>query len=245
MKTKQTFQAKLAFLPYAVGICMALPLSAGSISITNPSFETNIEIPGGYTTNATGWTSSSLTLASTFRPDSTQLSGGPQDGVNVLALEGADVYQVLTSFLTANTLYTLQIGVGSRSDGLFVTTYAVDLESSNGTVLASVKSPTPAPGKFVTANLTYSALATDPNLGQNLVIRLLNTDPNMTESQVLFDNVRLSGVSTGAPQAPEPSTILLGAAGLAILGYCRRIPLKLLCSKLRSGAPAGSSDIRN
>jgi hypothetical protein len=38
-------------------------------------------------------------------------------------------------------------------------------------------------------------------------------------SQVLYDNVRLSAVSTITAPAPEPSTFLLFGAGIAGLGY--------------------------
>jgi hypothetical protein len=208
------------YLTPLMGILLSLPLGAAAISVVNPSFETDVVSKGNYIgATATGWTGSTLTGFSTFDPDLSQLASGPQNGVNVLALQAGNVVQTLTSFLTANTLYTLQVGVGSRSDGPFISTYDVSLETANGSILADVNSPIPANGTFLTASLNFTALATDPNLGKNLVIRLTNTNPNSVGSQVLYDNVRLSGVSTIASPAPEPSTFLLLSAGAVGLGY--------------------------
>jgi hypothetical protein len=198
----------------------ALPLGATPITIVNPSFESDVVGSGGYLLyTAAGWTASSGAYYSTFDPAASQLASGPQDGVNVLAIEMGNLSQTLSTVLTANTLYTLQVGVGSRSDGFFIESYQFDLEAANGAVLASVTSPTPANGTFTTATLTFAALSGNPNLGQDLLIRLINTDPS-GNSQVQFDNVRLDGTPSGTSSTPEPSSLLLAAVGLAgFVGY--------------------------
>lgn len=222
MKTIQMMRHSTALGKAALGIAAALflglPLNAGIIPIVNASFETDVVGLGSYVVNAAGWTSSTLTGASTFHPDASQLSGGPQNGVNVLALEAGDVSQTLSATLTANTQYTLLVGVGSRSDTLPIVSYEADLVV-NGSVIAYTTSPLPTNGNFITATFTYSTASGDPNIGLPLSIWLRNDDINLTQSQVLFDNVRLSSVSTAPTGTPEPSSLVL-ALGVAAFGLC-------------------------
>lgn len=112
----------------------------------------------------------------------------------------------LASILTANTTYTLTIDIGNRNDvpaGGYVTQLfagATQLAIDNNTLTV----PT---GGWVTSTLTYTALPTDPLLGQSLKIQF----QAVSGVQVNYDNVRL--VST----VPEPSQALLIIAGLGVL----------------------------
>jgi hypothetical protein len=108
--------------------------------------------------------------------------------------------------------------VGSRSDGIPISSYVVSLETANGTVLGSANSPLPANGAFITATVNFTALAGNPNLGQSLLIRLTGNEGDFAH-QAQFDNVRLDGSAVGG--VPEPSAIALASLGLAALGIAR------------------------
>jgi hypothetical protein len=199
------------------GLLMAAstaPVCATSISVTNLSFEALSEVPDGFTlNNVPGWTGTPSNFFSTYRPTST-IPGGVPDGLNVAAVaNGGSIFQVLVDTLQANTLYTLNVGIGSRNDSLSLAGYAVSLEAG-GSVLASDSSQTPAPGTFATSTVTFLAASGNPHLGQALTIRLANT---ALSGQAQFDFVRLDATqqqTTGA--APEPGSWML--LGMGLLG---------------------------
>jgi hypothetical protein len=190
-------------------------LRANTIPITNFSFEADVLAPGAFDLgNVPGWTGSPSAFFSTFHPTATQFPGGVPDGVNVAAVQLGSIFQTLSATLTANTQYTLMVGVGQRAD-FPLGSYLITLEAG-GSVLALESSQTPSPGTFATSTISFLAAPGNPHLGQALTIRLAETG----NGQVDYDFVRLDGTSTAA--IPEPASATLIAAGFAALTLLRR-----------------------
>jgi len=209
-------------LRYGFGFLSILMVFAGagqaaSIAVVNSSFELPV-LPDGAVGAAAGWTAAGAAFA--HNPTATELPGGPPDGAQVLFLQGtANASQTLGAVLTAGTIYTLLVDVGSRADFNFIFGYQINLEDG-ATVLASANSPIPANGSFLTASIQYMALAGDPNLGQPLGIRLSNVPSG--SSTAFMDNVRLDASATGVPE-PGYAPLLPVLALAAITVYRRRI----------------------
>jgi hypothetical protein len=103
---------------------------------------------------------------------------------------------------TANTVYTLSIYIGDRNDAAF-TGYTFGLFVTNSTPLVQESDvATPADGTWVQRTLTYTATASDPNLGQQLMVRFGNTSSG---GQTVFDAITLDA-------SPVPDTEQLGIA---------------------------------
>lgn len=115
--------------------------------------------------------------------------------------------------LTANTKYTLTMSIGDRNDTSF-SGYVFGLFTASGTpIVQESNAVTPADGTWVTRTLTYTATASDPNLGQAIFVRYGNT----TLGQTVFD-----AVSLDATPVPEPSTSVLIAGVAAAIAARRR-----------------------
>jgi len=109
--------------------------------------------------------------------------------------------------LTANTVYTLTIYIGDRTDTTFAGySFGLFTPAGGGTPLVSETDVVaPSNGTWIQRTLTYTATAADPNLGQQLVIRFGNTQ---ALGQTIFDDISLDA----SPEAvPEPSTMLVPA----------------------------------
>jgi hypothetical protein len=120
----------------------------------------------------------------------------------------AGLSQTLSSSLSANTLYTLQVEVGNTG-GVFGTIddsgfpgYRVEF-LAGGTLLAvDDNTLNPTDGTFETSSLSFQTPLAPPNLGAPLEIRLINLNIG-PGNEVNFDNVRLEATSV-----PEPSSVL-------------------------------------
>ncbi|MBD2461191.1 PEP-CTERM sorting domain-containing protein [Oscillatoria sp. FACHB-1407] len=180
-----------------------------SLSILNPSFEDDVLGGDGSVDYVTGWQilSSSLWSVGTYRPGSGLYVAHVPDGVNVAYANSGSLFQRLTDSLAANTQYTLGVDVGSRPPYGFPG-YQIDLLAGE-TVIASVSSPVPEFGKFISTELVYTASESDPLLGQPLAIRLSSGG-----IQVNFDNVRLTALSL-APAIETAATEIMTEQAIA------------------------------
>jgi hypothetical protein len=127
----------LRFLSAATLLCTASLVQADTITILNPSFETDVLAcspgPGCATDDTlTDWTASTANPSGfsgggvafnnfgVYKPGTAEYPGGVPDGVNVAYLStnvyNVSISQVLGSDLIANDTYTLTGFVGIRKD---------------------------------------------------------------------------------------------------------------------------------
>lgn len=184
---------------------------ATPVSINNASFESQVLSDGAYVVGIAGWSNSS---GGVFNATAAQFPGGVPDGQNFAWLNGGSASQTLTANLTANSEYTLSVGVGERLDSSVsykFPGYSVSL-LAGGHVLATESSLNPPPGSFLTSTLHFTALSGNPYLGQSLAIQL-----TANGTQVEFDNVRLN-----VSPVPEPEIYGMMLMGLGMMGFVAR-----------------------
>lgn len=220
-------------LPFAVlTLACALPASASSLLINNPSFELPVLSPGTTGVGVVDWTSINAGgggfNTATYNPSGTAFiaGGSAPDGNNIAMISasnldaGAGITQTLTATLLANTTYTLTFDVIH----LITTTMDPYLGSlsANGVTLASDSSLAPALTDFALDTIVYNSGAAPAELGQALAITLqgtgCNSGPNCTGGTVGFDNVQLTAVptQTGVPEPGALAFVVIGLAALAL-----------------------------
>lgn len=236
-------------IAYIAAICASINIAvitktptanAASLSIANAGFEEPIIGEGDFTINVLpSWTlydPSNLTSASigsgepiygVYNPTADFYFNEAPEGNNVGYVyltfppgSGAvGISQTLTSLLTANTKYTLQVEIANIPPVNGFTTldgfpgYAVQLLAGGTLLTQDFNNLSITEGAFVTSNISYITSANNPNLGKPLEIRLLN----LLQSdgiEINFDNVKLD-----ATQIPESASILgitLGFLGASL-----------------------------
>lgn len=185
--------------------------TATPLAIANSGFEEPILLDGSYIGGLVpGWVPSSST-AGVFNPPASQFPGEAPEGQNTAYSQGAVLSQVLSDVLNANTVYTLQVAVGSPLTQSFPG-YSVQLRAG-GTVLAEDNSTlSPALGTFATSTVVFTALPSSLQLGQFIEITLSSRG-----AETDFDDVRLS--ATPLTAVPEPATLwLFGLGAIGFLG---------------------------
>lgn len=168
----------------------------------------------------------------TFFPD------GAPDGSDNVALLYANGYQggaefgieqTLSSTLTTNTRYTLQVEVGNIASGTSTVQpyqgfgffdlrgfpgYRIDLIAGNTVIASDMSTLSPGEGEFLTSEIVADIGASHSEAGQQLTIRLVNlnqqdiNDPAISGLEVDFDDVRLDASPVPLPGAAW----LLGSA---------------------------------
>lgn len=184
----------------AVGVCavaasisVAVPISGAStaIVIDNPGFEAALLADGAFQEgDVTGaWTASGI--QGEFNPVSYQISGEAYEGENVAFSNdvGGTIGQVLNEGLETAMRYTLSVQVGERKEGVPLghRPYEVQL-LAGGVILASTTGPVQVTDGWVQAEVSYDAVAGDPQIGTPLEIRLVNNGGQ----QLLWDDVQLT-----------------------------------------------------
>ena len=195
---------------------LALTASANAAVIVNPSFEVDDVGNGAYISTATGWdVVGSPTGTQDFDAESPTATDGEQHGFASFA--NASLSQLTPYIITAGETYTLTVDVGQVTNfsgsqatiSLFGSTAGIGtaLTNINGTAESVV-----APGSgayLINQTVSYTAVAGDAFVGQQIGIALVNT----AGTQTLYDNVRLDIVAV-----PEPSSAaLLGLGGFALI----------------------------
>jgi hypothetical protein len=184
---------------YNLGLECTAAGSGDPVAIVNASFEAEVLADAEYVFAIPGWSFEAGDDVGTFDPHAGAYPGGAPDGENVAFIGagcfGCVIEQTLSASLLPDTVYTLEVEVGRRSDIAgqslgFLVGLAVE-----STGVASVGAPMPAPGTFETARLTYVSPSAGAIIGQPLRIQLgAVTGPNV---QFNFDAVRLLAAPLG------------------------------------------------
>jgi hypothetical protein len=180
----------------SVALASLGPLSAVArgdlLPIVNQGFEDQVVTDGDFIRGTlTGW--SALGDSGVFNPTTASLPSQPSEGVNVAFIggtfAGGPIRQTLATVLTAGS-YALRIDVGDRLDTSFAG-YSIGLFAGDALLAQDNNSMTPSNGTFVTSLTTFTALASDVNLGQPLAIKISASNDG-SGFQTLFDDVRLA-----------------------------------------------------
>ena len=215
-------------------------LSAATLAVSNPSFETPATPDDSFIVSDSagpdGWSlyNSVPHIYRTFgvlNPNGTPLFNEPVPhgsnvGVTFLLETGvaeAGLEQTLADTLQPNTQYLLSVAVGNLADppGSDMIDfngfpgYRIELTAGGVMIAQDNNSLTPAEGEFLTSVILYTTGANPARMYEPLGIRLVNL--NGPGVEVNFDDVRLTAV-------PEPSAYAaaLGGAALAFAVANRR-----------------------
>jgi hypothetical protein len=166
------------------------------------------------------------------------------DGNQVAYANGAAFFQLLPVTIQADTIYTLTYYAGMRQDAGAPDGYAENqgfyAELSGGssydtrtpfvrsvafkpghdfgvTNLNASQSAMPTYGQWIQITLSYTFGASDPLIGQNLIIAF-----GSGGLMANFDMVTLDASSSLPTSTPEPSSYALMAAGLSALAFRHR-----------------------
>jgi hypothetical protein len=166
-------------------------VSGDEIPIINHGFEDQVVVDGDFIRGPlAGWSNSGD--SGVFNPATTSLPGQASEGVNVGfiggSFAGGPISQTLSTVLTAGS-YELRIDVGDRLDTAFAG-YAIEL-LAGGAVLTQDNDTVTPNGTFMMSTTTFTALTSDVNLGQPLMIKI-SAPNNGNGFQTLFDDVRLT-----------------------------------------------------
>lgn len=230
-KTSQSLAvATVALASFTALVLTAAYSNAATITIGNHSFEdatnTSWQSSSNGSTPANPVTTSGV-IASTIHDT-------PPDGTDRIhhsnGQSGHDIYQVLGTTVAANTIYTMTVDIGDRTDlgpgspvlrlgTVSATPTATDdygLNLLTGTIVANTipLNGAGASDGWETWITTFTTGASPTGFGDALRVEL----ENVGGAQALFDNVRLD-----ASPIPEPSAaVLLGLGGLAFVLRRRR-----------------------
>jgi hypothetical protein len=134
---------------------------------------------------------------------------GAPDGLQI-GFTGDDVspgtlFQNVPAALEAGITYTVSGLVGSRLD--YAGSGIIFLATASGSVLAGSGSISPPLGTFSEVSFSFSPLANEPRIGQQLRVVLQRSGGH----QANFDDIRLT-------MTPEPASFVNAFAGLVAMG---------------------------
>jgi hypothetical protein len=202
---------------------MSCPAWADDIPIQNASFEiTNpLNQPfGGGPFNfgpIPDWNSTGV--AGSWQPNSSEFSSIPGGSI-VAFTNGGSISQTLTgNSVFANTVYTLSVFVGDRSD-CCAANYTISLNAGATTLCSFSGNSASIPiGTFADETCTFQSGATVPSGDLSVLFT-----GGSTTTQLDIDNVSVASVST-----PEPGVLALMTVGLffVCLALRRKVQLPL------------------
>lgn len=214
-------------LALIVGIGLPQTAFATTINIDVPGY--SFESPGtsGWMAHAPdGWWASSSAAGYQNASGSQGWSITGIDGTQTGYVNSYSGPSVLVTAAPLTTVqegytYTLTVGVGARSSGDPTTAYQLSLSSQSGQVIATTGAVSASDilgGTMVDKTLSFTATPGNAAIGQSLFVALWNPMPAGGNTQVNYDNVRLTATST-----PEPGMLaLLGTGALALLACAWR-----------------------
>jgi len=190
---------------------------ADSVPIDNPSFEIsdplNIScgVPGcayNYNNSIPGWT---VTNGGSWQPGSTFFSSLP-DGVLAAFTNHGSISQTLSETVLPDTVYTLNVFVANRGDGVNGT-YTLSLDTILNGVLTTLCATPVLDANNITAH-TFQSEGCSYTSGTNVPAGDLFLMFTSDYGQLDIDDVSLNTQSTA--NVPEPSTLLLLGMGAAL-----------------------------
>jgi hypothetical protein len=228
----------ISLLTIAALAVLSRPGLAGSITITNPSFELPSLGGSGYEAVGDGWTGTGIFYAP---PSEVYPAASIPNGTQILVFgddpsesDHESVSQTLSTAWAANTTYTLTFDVGAFPSNLAGYSGYVATLSAGADVLATDKNQlTPTPGTFSLDTLTFATGGTAPT-GD---ITIGFADPS-EPGVVAFDEVQLSATSNVGPPpsgVPEPRSWCALAVGIGALLAAKR---REVSRAIRDGALA-------
>ena len=186
---------------YAAGVGNGITLSGGTVTYSDTSVGTTVDLPGWAALNSGN--------------DLANNGVGGSTGMNIFAAWGGNGrIQTTGSLLTisAGQTITISVMVGGPDDGPIGGPLAFHLLADGVQLVpTSFVDPTlPNFGAFQMISRTYDAAVLAPHLGQTTTIVLGVENSNAAGERVIFDDVSLSAI-------PEPGTpLLLGLGGFAL-----------------------------
>ncbi len=186
---------------------LTLIAAASSVTVQNFSFENDILADDAFNFDGAGWIESGGNAAGAWNPTS-QIT--PTHGNNVGFINQGDLSQEVGT-IEANTMYTLSVDVGCRSD-MALQNYEVQLYSGI-TVLAFDDSTALTFGRWATSTIRFNSAHFQDLIGDPFGIRLIQKG---TQSNT-FDNVLLDKTAVPIP----PAILLLGSGLVGIIRFKR------------------------
>ena len=203
-----------------VALALLCPLDsiAAQADIVNSGFEAiSLPDPEGWSDTAPGWTVEGV--AGSYNPSELSMPGAGgvvPEGSNMAFVNAGSLFQTLSTRLTENSVYTLNVDVVKRLQPEFQSaSYLIELLAGETVIAEDANSLSPASGTFETSTLFYNALSGDLLAGNFLGIRLSGFG-----AQTGFDNVSLDASSAPPLVAtPIPAAFPLFGSALGLLGF--------------------------
>lgn len=228
MKAKSWFLPCLSIALLAVAGHQA---GAAVILINNPSFETDVTATSSGTN--TGWSEGGAATLTGVLNESPAAVPDTAAGVNWFWLDQrvatggpSAIYQNLGVTVQSNTIYTLNLTIGARTDTGIHTDYIFGLFtglSTTPTTAMAIKTEADftllTQGSTQGVTITFDTSLNNSFNGQNLFLRFATvTTSGAVANQILFDNLALD-----ATAVPEPSVWgLVVLASSVFIGLSRR-----------------------
>jgi len=226
-RRKEQMKIRTSLFAGTVVLFLAAASWGGTITITNPDFESpscGTQGATAVTCAPTGWTlTGGVSQAGALLPASTDMQA--DSGLQyAYANPGATLDQILTATLQANTDYTFEVAVGNRTNqgstgfclGCTFDPVGLIIDADTDAVLGTFSGSTPAVGTWTDWTATFATGATSAAFGDNLEIVFGTAGSTQGD----FDLVEGSTNSTSS--VPEPSTFMFAGAGLLGLGFAAR-----------------------